>query len=315
MIDAKIARRAVLAGLAASCAAPAAAAPEFDAAQFGFRVSPGGNALAQERMRLHAVANPGSVYRFAPGVYDLTTPRFLFGVRDIEIHAHGASFRNVNAGTFGYSDLDAAFYIGSGSLFHPMGGGNLDPSQATSGDLIRDALAGERAVALRAPERAAAFAPGSWALVHWFSRQQRSFPPNPGYFDYVKILAADPARGTLALDRPLQFAYRARAPDDLSDAGLYNVATGRARILSLQRHDYQICERFVLRGGRGVATGFGKAPPNPYDGIIEVAGAIDVELTTSNSKASFPRCCAASGCSPAGFPAARSSTRSSSRWR
>lgn len=129
-----------------------ASSGEIDVARFGFRPSSANNAEAQDVMRGHAIANPGSVYRFQAGhQYDLTTARFLFGVRSIEIIAHGASFKNVNAGTFGYADLNAAFYVGPGSVFHPMGGGNLDVTRATSGDLARDAAAGEISLTLLAP--------------------------------------------------------------------------------------------------------------------------------------------------------------------
>jgi hypothetical protein len=277
-------RRKVVSGLAVGSlwlSGPRSAAggrDPIDVGSFGFQPSPANNRTAQEAMRRHAIANPGSVYRFSTGTtYDLTTPRFLFGVRDIEIIASGASFRNSSAGTFAYSDLNAAFYMGSGSIFHPMGGGNIVPKQATSGERIHDAAAGDRAVRLVDAAKAAEFAPDTWALLHWFSRQRNSFPPNPGYFEYVKVRTANVATGVLQLDRPLSYSYKATAPDDRADPKLYGTATGPARILSLERPDYRICERFVLRGGRGL-TGFRKTRLDPFDGGIEVCGVIEAEL-------------------------------------
>jgi len=175
-----ITRREILVGGIAGAAALAAgqAQPEIDvAAAFGIRPSPADNTKAEVRMRVHATAHPGTVYRFPGGaVYDLSTPRFLFGVEDIEINAHGATFRNSGAGTFGYSDANAAFYVGSGSIFHPMSGGNIDPSRATSGHPIDDASAGDRLVRLKNPGAIDTFTVGGWSLLHWFSRQRVTFP-------------------------------------------------------------------------------------------------------------------------------------------
>ncbi|WP_294540092.1 hypothetical protein [uncultured Rhodoblastus sp.] len=258
-----------------------------DVAIFGFATSPHENSAAQERMRRHAILHPGSTYRFSPGVYNLTTPRFLYGVRNIEVIAYGASFRNVNAGKFGYSDLYASFYIGSGSVFHPMNDGNLDLSRATSGERIHTVRAGDTAVWLLRPEKAADFSPGGWALVHWFSRQEQGFPPNPAYFDYVRIVAANGDVGLLTLDRPLTFDYKAIAPDDASPKETYGgTATGAARVLCLDRPDYQICERFVLRGGKGVRVGTKISPG--YDGTLEIAGAIDVQVHDAEFDGFFP---------------------------
>jgi hypothetical protein len=303
-----IRRRTLLAGLAGAISAPAtaevaghwrrlyksqgAAAPRrvIDVAEFGFRAGPGDNGAAQETMRQHAIANPSSVYRFAAGThYDLTTPRFLYGVRDIEIIATGASFRNINAGTFGYEDVNVAFFMGSGSFFHPMTGGNIDPKRATSGELIDDTVAGATSVRLINRVKVANFRPGTWALVHWFSRQKRAFPPNPAYFDYVKITTADPVTGALRLDRPLTFAYKSIASDDSADPRLYGSICGRARILSLERPDYQICERFVLHGGIGLMKGFNKRPePNNFDGMIAITGVIEAELNDVEFEAFGP---------------------------
>lgn len=287
-------RRAAVGGPVAIAAAGfgnvslVAAGGPFDVTQFGFSVSPADNSAAQEAMRRHALANAGSIYRFPPGTYDLAGARFLYGVRSIEVWAHGALFRNVKAGTFGYSDANASFYIGSGSFFHPMGAGDIDPRRATSGARIRDAASGATTVQLITPGEATGFRAGSWAVLHWLSRQQRSFPPNPAYFEYVKVSRADSTTGVLTLDRPLRFSYKALAPDDRSDPALYNAATGPARILSLERPDYQVCERFVLRGGSGIVVGYGRSPPDAYDGIIEVCGAIDVEVHDVAFEGFFP---------------------------
>jgi hypothetical protein len=289
-----ISRRTVLGGLCSLTSLPTliataeVASYPIDVGNFGFRLSPADNCAAQEAMRRHAIANPGSIYRFPPGTYDLVSSRFLYGVRDIEVWAYEARFRNTKAGTFGYSDANAAFYIGSGSFFHPMGSADIDPRRASSGAYIHDAAAGSKTVRLIAPAMATEFRTGTWAVVHWLSRQQQSFPPNPAYFEYVRVVAADAVGGVLTLDRPLQFSYKSLAPDALSDSALYNTATGPARILSLERPDYQVCERFVLRGGAGIVTGFGKSPPDPYDGILEIAGAIDVEVHDVAFEGFFP---------------------------
>ena len=284
-------RRKVLSGLAVGSlwlSGPRSAAggrDPIDVGSFGFQPSPANNRMAQEAMRRHAIANPGSVYRFPAGTtYDLTTPRFLFGVRDIEIIAIGASFRNTRAGSFAYSDLDVAFYMGSGSIFHPMRGGNIVPKLATSGERIHDAAAGIAPSGLLSCQsrRIRARHLGAAALV---LAAAELVSPNPGYFEYVKVRSADVATGVLQLDRPLSYFYKATAPDDRADPKLYGTTTGPARILSLERPDYRICERFVLRGGRGLATGFPKSRQDPrllnashYDGGIEVCGVIEAEL-------------------------------------
>ena len=159
----------------------------------------------------------------------------------------------------GYSDVNAAFYIGSGSIFHPMSEGDIDPSRAMSGHLIHDANANETLVRLYDPGAIETFSIGGWVLLHWFSRESFSFPPNPGFFEYAKVVARDRHSGELELDRPLQHPYRATAPDHYADPELYGTVTGRARILSLDRSDYIICKQYVMRGGRGLSVGF-RAP-------------------------------------------------------
>jgi hypothetical protein len=289
-----ITRREVLvrgvAGATILSAGQSQAKAEVDVATaFGFQPSPADNGAAETRMRDHALAHPGSVYCFPGGAtYDLSTPRFLYGVEDIEINAYGAAFRNTNAGKFGYADVDGSFYVGSGSVFHPMTPGNIDPRRATSGHLIDEAEAGDRRVRVQDPQALETFEVGGWVLLHWFSRQSVSFPPNPAYFEYAAVVAMDPGKGHIELDRPLQHSYRTTAPDHAADAKVYGTTTGRARILSLDRPDYRICKRFVLRGGRGIAAGVDRGRRYGYYGIVSIAGALHVELHDVEFNGFFP---------------------------
>jgi hypothetical protein len=246
---------------------------------FGFLAGAAASAAPQTGMRNHSIANPGTSYIFLPGRYNITAGNFLFGVKDIELIAYGAQFYNSGSGTFGFGDVDSALMPGSGSLYHDMNIGGLVPATAFNGHLITDTVAGSGSVTCVTHSDASStnYKVGDWCLVNWFVRQTGSFPPNPGYFEYVRVATAgNSGTGVIVLDRALKNPYKATSFEDTYLPGTYGTVTyGKARILNLDRANYKITERFVLRGCEGLLNGAGSAGS---DGSLTLEGVIEAEV-------------------------------------
>lgn len=244
-----------------------------------------------ESFRRYAVANPGTLFDFTriPNKeLQYRTPKWLAGVQDATVDLTGISLRNLGVGTFGYSDMDGALLIGSGPYFHDnQNTGQIDPAHAHSGHLIGDAAAGNISVTLLDGADAVAYAPGDRVLLRWLERQgAASFPPNPGFFEWLTV--ADVSDAAITFTTPLRHSYRAQAPDYTSGA-YYDVCNGRARILNLTRTGYITSGRLRIIGGSGVSTG--DAPNAAYDGALVIEGAQHVEMIGGRFHSIWIGCC------------------------
>lgn len=282
---------------AAEAAAAAAQSPNcINVASLGIVPGSDQTTLLLNALRPLALARPGSTILFPASAspYQFLTPKFLYGVSALTIIAYGASFQNLGAGTYGGADMNASLYLGSGPTVFSMtpysvidGGGNPEPGiVANSGDILQaPASAGDRTIVLLAAA-AALYSPGDAIMLHWFSRMLVSFPPFPGFFEYnfvVSVSISGPT-GTVTLRNPLRHDYQIQAPDQTT----FSCTTGVARCLHLNRSDFQIAQSIRLFGGTGVVTGAVSGGSAPWDGSLEIAGALSVEVYDANFSAIMP---------------------------
>lgn len=242
-----------------------------------------------ENLRQYAIANPGTYFDFRnipTKELRYTTPKWMAEIQDATFDLRGISLRNLGAGTYSYSDMDAALVVGSGAYFHDdQGTGQINPAKANSGHLIQDANSGASSVTLVTTGDAANYSVGDRVLLRWMERQgAASFPPNPGYFEWHTIKTI--VGGVVTFEKPLKYIYKAQAPD-FTSGSFYLVTNGKARILNLTRSGYTEAGTLRILGGIGVDTGAGTAG---YRGALIVEGAALVEVEDANFKAYFNNC-------------------------
>ena len=263
-------------GHAASDATSAAArvAGPIRCREFGL-IGAADETVAFERLRRFLISEPGHTIIFEPGVtYNSRTPKWLAEVQDVTVIAHGARFRNLEAHRYGYADMAASVLVGSGSFFHDdQGTGQLDPAKANDGWLVRDVARGDYTVFFALRGDSVNFAVGDRVLMDWFCRQASSFPPNPAYWLFSRVVAVKP--GMVMLADPAPWPFRAIAPD----ATHYGVTTGRVRLRNLDRPGYKVAGRIRWHGGGAVRNGAVNPGVAAYDGMFVIAGAMDVEVT------------------------------------
>ncbi len=268
-----------------------------DAKTFG--ISGGSDETAEiEALRQYLIARGGHHTVVLPPVEIwCQTPKWFPGVENLTIVAVGTSFRNLGAGTYGGSDMDSAFYLGSGPYTHTMtryspvtGSGAPDATLVTdygtgvtvnSGYLIDDVAIGATSFTCLTAAQAANFAVGAPVLLHWDSRQAGSFPMNPGAFEYHEVTAVDTGTGVVTVREAIQYPYKKQAPDDTT----YTVSCGKARAIPLDRSDHKITKSVTLIGGKGVNTGVGTLG---YRGALYIAGALDAVVVGAKFDSFFP---------------------------
>jgi hypothetical protein len=243
-----------------------------------------------ENLRQYAIANPGCYFDFRDmptKELRYTTPKWMAEVQDATYDLRGISLRNLGAGTYGYADMDGALLVGSGTyFFNDQGTGQLDPAKATSGNLIQNANASDTGITLVTAGDAVNYSIGDRVLLNWYDRQgAASFPPNPGYFEWHVI--KNIVGGAITFEKRLKYSYKSQAPDYTSDPLLYNVTSGKARILNLTRTGYTEAGHIRILGGIGVDTGSGTAG---YRGALIVEGVALLEIDGGNFTAFFNNC-------------------------
>jgi hypothetical protein len=241
-----------------------------------------------EALRQFAIQYPGTTFDFrniATKELQYMTPKWLAEVQDVTVNLTGISLYNLGANTYGYSDMVVALNLGSGPYWHNnQGTGQINPANAFSGHLINDATAGTTSVTLTTAADASGYAVGNRVLLNWFDRQgQASFPPNPGYFEWLTI--ASIVGGVITFTTALKNNYKAQAPDYTTNPLLYGVSSGKARILNLTRTGYTEAGTIRLIGGIGLETpGSGSVG---YRGALTIGGAARVEVEGASFKAVF----------------------------
>lgn len=243
-----------------------------------------------EVLRQFAIAYPGTTFDFksiTTKELRYTTPKWLAEVQDATVDLTGISLRNLGAGTFGYADMEAALYLGSGPYFHDdQGTGQINPAKAQSGHLFNASSAAATFITLTTAAESSNYAAGDRVMLRQLERQgAASFPPNPGFFEWAEVLTS--AAGVVTFTAPLRHAYQAVAPDYTSGAS-YLVTNGKARILNLTRTGYTEAGTLRVIGGIGIDTG--NASSAGYDGSLYISGAKHVEVTGGNFKSFFNNC-------------------------
>jgi len=195
-------------------------------------------------------ARPDTMHQivFPPSedVYWVNRSDWLRGIRKFKLSGYGAKIGSddgtfykqgwhvytlvVNEGMF----YDEAALIASDKSGH-------HPDYVDMGHLINTAIMGQRTVTLA---DGGTFSVGDYVLLYGLMQQDDSAPPNPRYFEYNQIRSI--SGDTLTMEVPLRHTYRDDWPEDETDFYVFN--HGRARILNLNRPDFNICERCVIEG-------------------------------------------------------------------
>lgn len=230
-----------------------------------------------EVMRQYLIANDGSTVVFRPGVtYQHRNPKFLCGVKNVTVIAYGAKFENLGRlDATGDSPLYCAVYLGAGSWNYQSttaptidGGGN--PLVATtSGYLLEDVAAGASTVTMTTTAEAANFVAGQNVLIYHGVRQAASAPPNPADWEYNVVESVNAGTGVVTLARPASHVYRKTQPESTT----YSITWGKARIIPLNRANYNIAERITWLGGECIPSGEAW-----FDGGLLVTGALSVTI-------------------------------------
>lgn len=242
-----------------------------------------------ELLRQYLIAHDGMTVKFQSGVeYQYTTPKWLVGVKNVEVIAYGARFKNLGPGAVGDSSMYASLYLGSGPWTHaqstgPLIDGGGSPLVATTnGYLVEAASAGAATVTMTTTADAANFEAGQPVFIAHGSRMAASFPPHQADWEYNVVKSVDAGTGIVTLMRPLRHAYRKVQPDFTT----YGITWGKARMTPLDRANYQIAERVVWRGGEMVEAGH-----SWFDGAVLMTGALEVEVYDVRSPTIGPSMC------------------------
>jgi len=174
--------------------------------------------------------------------YKYTNNRWTWGLRRLKLLFHGSSIQNVSNSN--WTEDKMVFYSNRYAFYTIAYNARLHSTPTISGSLIETAPIGSRLVTLKDPSDISGFKAGGWALVYSYDQQMGGvggFPPNPRYYDYVKIISI--TGQTLMLDRALTGDHRADYPEVPNRDSTY----GRARIIQLDR-DIPFCESLEIDG-------------------------------------------------------------------
>lgn len=199
-------------------------------------------ALLRLRDRMRADRSKHYVVQFQPGTYRYTNNRWLFGVGSVTLRAHGATFvcTMASAGDQNTRPLNA------NSIFQDHGDRHWpDGMRYHTGYLIRTTKPGDRSVRLSALADARNIRPGARVLVHSFDQMWEGFPPNLRYFEWNQVTAVNSSTGTISLASPIRYEHDETLRDGVVNAAL---RIGKARIMLLDRPNYQLPERIEIEG-------------------------------------------------------------------
>ncbi len=167
---------------------------------------------------------------------------WTFGIRRFRLSGYGAKLMNDNGGFPNVGSLAYTYYTNGGMFFNVEEAIAGNPAPGIMGTLIDTVNAGETVVTLK--EADTDLAPGKNVLIYGVQQQGGGYPPNPHYFEYNKIQSIDGIEVTLV--NAVKQDYRDDWPEitDSSSSLLH----GRARILSLNRADYNVAEQVIIEG-------------------------------------------------------------------
>lgn len=180
---------------------------------------------------LQVINPPGTVFTMAfPAgkTFMYTNNRWTWGIRNLRMLGNGARFQNTAAfATVGGGGAYAL--IVNRSIFEVQDvTAPLKLAKSAQTSLIAMVAAGSQTVRLLSPAEAVNFPAGMRAVIYSYEQLlSGGYPPDARYFDYAKVVSADPATGIVTLDTPLARSHSADFPEA---AG---AICGRARIFAL----------------------------------------------------------------------------------
>lgn len=185
------------------------------------------------------------VLNMQPGIYLTSFNNWIAGITNITVNGnkagvictHGAKtpgdFAWPNIGLYTptcFDNVDNNFYVHSYI------------NDLSFGSKIKSANKGSESVQTINTGDTDGFRTGDWVLVYGLHIEDFfGFPPNPQYFEYLKVTKVNDANRTISLSAPLKNYYDASWPDGSRSDGV-----GAPRILDLNRSNFNIVENITM---------------------------------------------------------------------
>ena len=139
--------------------------------------------------------------------------RWTWGIRDLVLEGNGSTIQNLSDSAW---NIDQTALRTNRDAFHTQGYHDSEEANAWEnydrfGHDIATAPAGASFVELVDPKDATAFEVGKLALVASFDQQGGGYPPNPRYYDWVRVTGIDGGRITFD-GQPLKYEHRSDLP-------------------------------------------------------------------------------------------------------
>jgi len=209
-------------------------------------------------------------------VYWINRSDWLRGIRKYRLSGYGAKIGS-DDGTFYKQGWHVYTCVTNAGMFYDYDGligdestSGHPPEYVDMGHLINTAARGQCDIVLSS---GGSFQAGDYVLVYGLMQQDDGAPPNPRYFEYNQVRSVDGL--TLTVETPLRHTYRDDWPEWTADTYWFN--HGRARVLNLNRPDFNICEQAIIEGIHFY-------PRVPYAGAtkdmgyLRVAGCLNVTV-------------------------------------
>lgn len=228
------------------------------------------------------------VLNMRPGIYLTSFNNWIAGIRDITVNGNGthvicthgaiqaADFPNPNVGLFSpsvFDNVDNNYYE------------HKSASDLSFGSKIQTVQQGSDAVTMLNAGDVQNFKVGNWILVYGLHHEDFiRFPPDPRFFEYVKIKRIDQNSGTVYIDRKLKYTYDAGWPDGVQADGV-----GAPRILNLNRDNFSIIENIDINNITFLPfNGWnGKLASNIRNGRFTLYGYLHAKVTNVTASGAY----------------------------
>lgn len=152
-----------------------------------------------------------------------------------------------NASVFCYNNPGAVsanitWATGEGDIFHDVLRGDQSTYPPDPGVFFNTVEAGSQTLTLTTLSDHSRFDAGDRAFIYGYNQQVAGSPPNPRYFEWIKIVSKDTGTGVLTLEKKLRYRY---------DSTWYHDTVsqcGKPQIISLDRTNYRYPKLFMISG-------------------------------------------------------------------
>ena len=206
---------------------------------------------------------------FPSGTYLYNRGDWLHGAANVTIYAYGANFMMTSNGRHGFSVDNYALNFGGDIFSDAPFGSDFSPASTSNGYTIRTSAVGATSITTITASNAGNIPLGDVLIFGFDAQGAASYPPNPKYFEYNVVTAANPSTGVISLMYPLQNAYLSTWVDGSTQ---YNIACGAPRILSLNRTNMQIAQKLTIYGATFLAYSGGGTNAHTNGAINPSAG-------------------------------------------